>query len=54
MIYLKKINDDIKKEINKFGALCIGILPQDLKYKKSGFHYNKSNENDINNLKEIV
>ncbi len=49
-----EINSDIKEIINKFGALCIGIIPQDLKYKKSGFNYNKLNEIDIDNLKDIV
>lgn len=49
-----EINNDIKESINKFGALCIGIIPQDHKYKKSGFNNDKLNDEDINNLKDIL
>ena len=49
-----EVNNEIKENINEFGALCIGILPQDGKYKKSGFNNDPLSEEDINNLKDIV
>ena len=49
-----EINNEIKENLNVFGALCIGIIPQDCKYKKSGFNDDSLSEKDINNLKDIV
>ncbi len=49
-----EVNDDIKECINEFGALCIGIMPQDHQYQKSGFHNDGLSEEDINNLKDIL
>lgn len=49
-----EINNEIKENINVFGALCIGILPQDCKYKKSGFNNDNLSKEDIDNLKDIV
>lgn len=49
-----EINNDIKECINKNNALAIGIMPQDLKYKKTGDNEYELSESEINDLKEII
>ena len=49
-----QINNDIKEALNEYNALCIGIIPQDAKYKKSGFNNDKLNKSDIDKLKDII
>ena len=48
------INNEIKQCLNRNGALAIGIIPQDLKYKKNEDTDCNLDSNDINDLKEII
>lgn len=49
-----EINNEIKECVNKNNALAIGIIPQDLKYKKTGDNEYDLAQYEINDLKEII
>lgn len=49
-----KINNEIKECVNKNNALAIGIIPQDLKYKKTGDNEYSLDQFEINDLREII
>ena len=49
-----EINNEIKECVNKNNALAIGIIPQDLKYKKTGDNEYDLDQYEINDLKEII
>lgn len=49
-----EINNEIKECVNKNNALAIGIIPQDLKYKKTGDNEYSLDQLEINDLRKII